>query len=380
MDEHRLPPVGTAYTLGNTIEFLHDEEIHAGMLAAIDGAEECIDLESYAWWQGEATERFVEALRRAARRGVAVRLLIDLMGARLATDTELYDLGDDGVEVATFRKPSLRRPNTLLHRSHRRIMVIDHEVAFTGGAGIGDEWVTGGDAYPRAWRDLHARMTGPLVAMLESEFTQDFAIAQDEPNVARAAVLRPGVDGVPAALIRSVPQPDRTAVAIAFDNVLAHATESVDIYTAFLAPHADVIRPLVETAERGVRVRILLPCREHVDKAAAAYTAEAAFPALLDAGIELFRYQPTMMHAKAAVVDEHLVMFGTANLNGRSFQRDRELMVVAQDEVLAKDLSVRFDEDLGDSDPAGDPTPGSLPAKAVRFAFDRFASLVSGHL
>lgn len=380
VDDHLLPAVGTAYTTGNTVEILHDEDIYEGMLGAIDAAEQCIDLESYAWWQGEATQRFVDALRRAARRGVEVRLLIDLMGARFVTDPVLYDLRDDGIEVATFRKPSLRRPWTLLHRSHRRIMVIDRRVAFTGGAGIGDEWLSGGDDYPRTWRDMHARMTGPLVDMLESEFTQDFAIAVDQPDVARAAVLGPTDGGVPAALVRSVPQPDRTAVAIAFDAVMAHARERADLYTAFLAPHPDVIRPLVAAAERGVQVRVLLPCRQHADKTPAAYTAEAAFPVLAEAGVQLFRYQPTMMHAKGAVIDDHLVTFGTPNLNGRSFQRDRELMVVTQDEELAKRLSRRFDEDLAEAEPAQDPKPGSLPGRAVRFAFDRVTTVLSSHV
>lgn len=381
MNPHTLPAVGTAYTLGNHIEFLHDgEAIYDAMLSAIDGAQECVDLESYAWWQGTTTERFVDALRRAAKRGVAVRLLIDLVGARLVTDTELYDLRDDGVDVATFRRPSLRRPTTLMHRSHRRILVVDHEIGFTGGAGIGDEWLSGGDGYPRAWRDLHARIGGPLVAMLESEFTQDFAIAKADPGISRAAVLEPAEGGMPAALVRSVPQPDRTAVAIAFEAVMNHAKKSADLYSAFLSPHDDVLKPLVAAAARGVRVRLLVPGRYHVDKALAARTAEAAFPALLDAGIEIHRYRPTMLHAKATVIDDHLVAFGTPNLNGRSFQRDRELMIVAEDEQLAEGLSSRFEQDLEESEEAVAPNPPSLPGKLGRYVFDRITHLLSGHV
>lgn len=381
MNPHSLPAVGTAYTLGNHIEFLHDgEAIYDAMVSAIDGADECVDLESYAWWQGETTERFVDAMRRAAKRGVAVRLLIDLVGARLATDTQLYDLADNGVDVATFRRPSLRRPTTLTHRSHRRIMVVDHEIGFTGGAGIGDEWLSGGDDYPRQWRDLHARLRGPLVAMLESEFTQDFAIAKADPGIARAALLEPVDGGMPAALVRSVPQPDRTAVAIAFEAIMNHAKKSADLYSAFLAPHADVLEPLVAAASRGVRIRLLVPGREHVDKPISARTAESAFPALLEAGVEIYRYRPTMLHAKATVIDDHLVAFGTPNLNGRSFQRDRELMIVAEDEDLAEGLTARFEQDLEESDEAVSPKPSSLPGKLGRYAFDRLTHLLSGHV
>jgi cardiolipin synthase len=216
--------------------------------------------------------------------------------------------------------------------------------------------------------------------MLESEFTQDFAIAKADPGIARAAVIESVEGGMPAALVRSVPQPDRTAVAIAFEAIMNHANKTADLYSAFLAPHEDVLKPLVAAADRGVRVRLLVPGREHVDKPVSALTAESAFPVLLEAGVEIHRYRPTMLHAKATVIDDHLVAFGTPNLNGRSFQRDRELMIVAEDEDLAEDLASRFEQDLEESDEAVSPRPSSLPGRLGRYAFDRLTHLVSGHV
>lgn len=378
---HHLPAIGAVFLPGNEIELLHDgEQIYGSMLDAIRSAESSIDLESYAWWAGEVTETFADALRDAARRGVDVRLLVDLMGARLTSDPTLYKLEDDGVQVATFRKPSLRRPTTLTHRSHRRILVVDQEIGFTGGAGIGDEWLRGGDEFPRGWRDLHARIRGPLVQMLESEFIQDFAIARSDSSLRSPVLVEPRGGGIEAALIRSVPQPDRTPIAIAFEAMFGAAEESIDIYSAFLAPHHDAIRPLTAAAQRGVRVRILIPSRRHVDKAMAAFAAESTFPHLLEAGVEIYRFTPTMLHAKASVIDRRLVSFGTPNINGRSFQRDRELMVVAADPDLGSELAARFEQDLEEAEQVTGQPETSAPGRLVRYGFDRLAHLLSSHI
>ncbi len=331
---------------GNRIEVLRNgDEIFPAMLDAIATSVDAIDFLTFVYWKGDIARRFAEALAQRARAGVEVRVLIDAVGGRLIEDDLVELMEDAGCEVRWFRPVTSQwKFWKAEHRTHRKILVCDGRVGFTGGVGIADEW--SGDAQdPDHWRDTHLRIEGPAVPALRAGFATNWleASGEDVGRVARDARPDEAGDTV-VQVVRGQPGLHVSDVALALRLAIEHAQERLWIATAYFAPDQELARLLCEAVDRGVDVRILIP-GPHIDKRVCRVVARASFDELLDRGVELFEYQPTMLHCKVLVSDD-VAMVGSANVNGRSMQQDDELVALVHDAAVAGELAGHFLEDL----------------------------------
>jgi cardiolipin synthase A/B len=337
---------GVAFTEGNEVMVLRNgDRIFPAMLDAIDGARRSVDLMTYVYWKGDIAHRFAEALASAARRGVRVRLLIDAVGG-LQIEKGLVDLMDTaGVHVEWFRKPWLKSPFKHNHRCHRKVLVVDEQLGFIGGVGIAEEWC--GDARnQREWRDTHARVRGPAVDGLSAAFSQNWAESGRE--------LYDDVD-----LFPDQPQPGNTVVQVVrgsaslgwddlqttFRVMLDAAQERLRLATAYFAPDDFFLDRLCAAAQRGVEVDVMLP-GPHADKRVCQLASEATYASMIDCGIRVWNFQPSMLHEKIMTVDGLAALIGSSNFNRRSLDHDEEVLLCAIDHDVVARLDADFDDDL----------------------------------
>ncbi|MGW3816962.1 phospholipase D-like domain-containing protein [Streptomyces sp. NPDC005046] len=349
--------LGTPMTDHNQILPLRNgDEIFPAMLRAIRSARWTIDLMTFVYWRGHVARDFAEALAERAAAGVRVRLLLDGFGSRLIERAHLTRMTAAGVDVAWFRAPLLLSPFKQNHRCHRKVLVVDETTAFTGGVGIAQEW-TGDARHTGEWRETHFRVRGPAVDGISAAFSQNWAECHDglfderdrfttQPWAGRSAVqVVRGSAGIGW-------QDMRTLLRV----VLESAEERVRLTTAYFAPSDDFAELLGATARRGVEVELLVPGR-HTDKAVCRQAGRRLYAGLLDAGVRVWEYGPTMMHAKVLTMDGVLSVIGSGNLNRRSLDHDEEIMLAVLDEELAAVLDGHFDRDRAVSESIG---PGSV--------------------
>lgn len=348
--------LGVPATEGNRIEALRNgDEIFPAMLEAIDGAEATIDFLTFVYWQGEIGTAFAERLAERAQHGVRVRVLLDAWGSQ-PMDAELIDLMHEaGVQVHRFRPLSRFKPGDINHRTHRKVLIVDEETGFTGGVGIADEWQ--GDARNEdEWRDTHFRVRGPAVDGLRSAFLDNWAETDAElfdESVDRFPDQPQAGDSV-IQCVRGGSETGWSDIATLYRTLLQLARERIRITTAYFVPDEELTRRLCDAAARGVQVQILLP-GPHIDKRFVQVASEASYEQLLDAGVEVWCFQPSMLHAKVMTIDGLLANVGSANFNSRSIADDEEVNLVVLDPDLTAELDRHFDEDLERSEPI-DPT------------------------
>ncbi|MEU2054568.1 phospholipase D-like domain-containing protein [Streptomyces bungoensis] len=338
--------IGVAATEGNDLVPLRNgDAIFPAMLGAIRSAKRTIDMMTFVYWRGQIARDFAGALADRARAGVRVRLLLDGFGAK-EIEGDLLELMDEaGVQVAWFRKPVWLSPFKQNHRCHRKALIIDEHTAFTGGVGIAEEWC--GDARnPGEWRDTHVQVRGPAVDGVAAAFAQNWAECHDELFDDRDRFTEHAQEG------SSVVQVVRGSASIGWQDMqtlirvmLTSAEERFRLATAYFAPDTYFIDLLCETARRGVRVEILLP-GPHTDQRACQLAGQHHYARLLEAGVHIRQYQPTMMHAKIITVDSVAALIGSTNFNRRSMDHDEEVMLAVLDETFTASLDRDFDEDL----------------------------------
>jgi cardiolipin synthase len=337
---------GLAFTEGNELTVLRNgDRIFPAMLSAIGSARRSVDLMTYVYWKGDIAERFADTLSAAARRGARVRLLIDAVGG-LQIEKGLVDRMDEaGVHVEWFRKPWLNSPLKQNHRCHRKVLVVDEEVGFTGGVGIAEEWC--GDArHAGEWRDTHVRVRGPAVDGLVAAFAQNWAESGRElyddgdrfPQQRQAGA--------------TVAQVVRGSASIGWDDLqttfrvmLDTAEKRLRLATAYFAPDDFFLERLCAAAHRGVEVDVLLP-GPHADKRVCQLASEAAYDRLVSCGVRVWNFQPAMMHAKIMTVDGRAAVVGSSNFNRRSLDHDEEVLLVALDTRVVDELDAAFTADL----------------------------------
>ncbi|WP_162469018.1 phospholipase D-like domain-containing protein [Streptomyces adustus] len=338
--------LGVAATEGNELVPLRNgEEIFPAMLGAIRSARYTIDLMTFVYWRGEIARDFATALAQRARAGVRVRLLLDGFGAA-RIERHLLDLMDvAGVQVAWFRKPVWLSPLKQNHRCHRKALVVDEHTAFTGGVGIAEEWC--GDARnPGEWRDTHVQVRGPAVDGVAAAFAQNWAECHDELFDERDRFTAHRQVG------SSVVQVVRGSASIGWQDMqtlirvmLTSAEKRFRLATAYFAPDTYFIDLLCRTARRGVDVEILLP-GPHTDQRACQLAGQHHYTRLLEAGVRIRQYQPTMMHAKIITVDSVAALIGSTNFNRRSMDHDEEVMLAVLDETFTAALDHDYEADL----------------------------------
>lgn len=354
--------IGTPATEHNSLLPLRNgDEIFSAMLASIRGARRTVDLMTFVYWRGAIAGEFADALADRARAGVRVRLLLDGFGSRLIERHLLARMADAGVQVAWFRKPLWLSPLKQNHRCHRKVLVVDEATAFTGGVGIAEEW--GGDARHEAeWRETHFMVRGPAVDGIAAAFTQNWAECHDGIFDDRDRFIEHQPEG------NAVVQVVRGSASVGWQDmktllrvVLESAETRIRLTTAYFAPDAGFVELLEATARRGVDVEILVPGR-HTDKPVCRLAGQRLYAGLLDAGVKIWEYRPTMMHAKVLTMDGTLSLVGSGNFNRRSLDHDEEIMLAVLDDELAAVLDGHFDQDLTVSEGIDPRTWSARPA------------------
>jgi cardiolipin synthase len=339
--------IGVPATEGNRIDVLRNgDEIFPAMLDAIEHGRHTIDFLTFVYWEGEIGREVARRLAERAADGVRVRVLLDAWGARTMERSLIELMSSSGVQVRWFRP--LRRfwPSAINHRTHRKVLIVDEAVGFTGGVGIADEWR--GDARDATeWRDTHFRVAGPAVDGLRAAFLDNWAETDDElfeEDVDRFPDQpKPGQSLVQC--VRGASETGWSDMATLFRTLLQLAQHRIRITTPYFVPDADLGDRLCAAADRGVDVQVLLP-GPVMDKRFVQVAAEGEYERLLEHGIAVWNFQPTMLHAKVMTVDGLAANVGSANFNPRSVTWDEEINVVAVDAELVSALDGHFDTDL----------------------------------
>ena len=342
--------IGTPFTEGNALTVLRNgDEIFPAMLEAIRGATSTVDLMTFVYWRGDIAVEFARAMSDKARAGVRVRLLIDALGGRLIDKGLVDEMSEAGVQVEWFRKPFVKSPFKSNHRCHRKVCIVDGRVGFTGGVGIAQEWC--GDARDSTeWRDTHLRVEGPAVDGLQSAFIQDWAesgrpLYDDRDQFPE----QPQAGSSTVQVVRGSASLGWDDMQSAFHVMLDSVQSRLRLATAYFAPDDDFLDTLCAAPARGVHVDLLLP-GPHADKRVSQLTSEGAYERLVDCGVKVWTFQPSMMHAKVMTVDGAAAVVGSSNFNRRSLDHDEEVVLIALDHDLVATLDGHLDEDLARSE------------------------------
>ena len=339
---------GADLTRGNHYDVLtNGDQIFPAMLDAIRAAKRRISLETYIYDTGAVAADFTTALDEAARRGVRVNIVVDSVGAGTMEDAARQRLKDAGCQLQRFNPATWYTLENVNYRTHRKILVVDGEVGFTGGVGFADHWL--GHAQDKDhWRDTQIRMRGPIVRLLEGGFYENFI---ETGGVVTPALDDPeqpaGMDGE-SLLVRSSPTGGSSNLKRLYLLAIASARHTLDITSPYFVTDESTRWALDDAVTRGVKVRILVE-GDRTDAMPVKYASRQAYDGLLSRGIDIYEYQPTMMHTKVLVVDGVFSMFGSANFDNRSLELNDELNVAAWSPDLAARLLRDFEQDLRSS-------------------------------
>ena len=337
---------GSNVSDGNRIEtLLNGDEIYPAMLAAVEAAERTITFETYIYWRGAIAEDFADALAGRAEAGVEVKVLLDWQGS-VPMDRAIRDrMEAAGVQVVRFRPVHWYNLDRINNRTHRKLLVVDGRVGFTGGVGIGDEWL--GDArHPGEWRETHYRVTGPVVAGLQEAFADNWVEATGE--VLKGSGFFPGLDrqpdGVRAHMTKSSAG-GRNTMHLMMMTAIASAERHVRIGTPYFVPDDVAKHQLIAARQRGVEVDVLVP-GAHMSKAFIRNASRHFWGDMLEAGVRIHEYQPTFYHPKVVIVDDAWVTIGSANFDERAFRLNDEANLGVFDAGFAREQAAIFDADL----------------------------------
>lgn len=367
--------LGPPIVPGNRVKALHNgDEIFPAMLDAIARAERTITFETYIYWDGEISRCFAAALAARARAGVKVHVLMDGFGCNCHDGESLAEMRDAGVELEIYHVANMARAN---HRTHRKLLVVDGRIGFTGGVGIADDWL--GDARsPEEWRDSHYQVEGPVVAQMQAAFLDNWMKT-------RALVLH-GDEYFPALeevgphrcqMFKSSPMEGSESARLMFQLSIAAAEHSIKIGNAYFVPDDLTTETLISAAKRGVNVEILMPSKE-LDSIFVRHASRHRWGYLLKNGVKMYEFTPTMYHCKCMIIDGLWTSVGSANFDNRSFRLNDEANLSIIDKDFAADATAKFDEDILRSSPISieDWENRSLPIKAV----DAAAALLRSQL
>jgi len=337
-----LPP---AVLTGNkVISFRNGDRFFPAMLDAIRGARHSITFETFIYWQGEIGRRFAEALIDRARAGVRVHVLLDWLGTRKLDPESIQSMKDAGVEVERYhplRWYNIRRAN---NRTHRKLLIVDGAVGFTGGAGIADLW-TGDAQDPDHWRDSHFKLEGPVVRQCQAAFMDNWLKTRSRVLHAEAyfPVLVPQ-GACRAQVFMSSPSEGSESARLMYLMSIASASRSLRIASAYFVPDDLAVETLVKACGRGVTVEIIVP-GEHIDTEVTRRAGRSRWGPLLKAGAKIYEYRPTMYHCKVMIVDELWTSVGSANFDNRSFRLNDEANLNVYDADFAGEQVQAFEHD-----------------------------------
>jgi cardiolipin synthase len=338
---------GSQVTRNTRLEVLpNGPNFYPAELAAIRSARRSISMEAYIFRNDEAGRQFLSALAERARAGVAVRLVIDAIGSARLTSGDLKPLTDAGGRFAWYHPLRWYTWPRINNRTHRELLVIDGQVGFIGGAGIARHWLLDTDGQP-PWRDTMVRVEGAAVTELQGAFAENWLEAAGEVLTGDAYFPPSREPGqFPALVIRSSPTEGRSTPArILFQTLLASARDSIRITTPYFLPDDSMRDEIAQAIKRGVKVQIIVPGKSS-DHLLTRTSSRRLYGDLLLAGAEIYEYAPTMIHAKALVVDALWSVVGSTNMDPRSFSLNDEVNLAVRDGGLATELEREFTSDL----------------------------------
>ena len=343
--------LGPPFVGGNMHTALRNgDEIFPSMLQAIQSAQASITFETYIYWAGDIGRAFADALAAKARSGVKTHVLLDWVGSAKIDNALLDEMESSGVQIKKFHPPHWSHLGRLNNRTHRKLLVVDGKVAFTGGVGIAPEW-TGHAQDPKHWRDTHFRVEGPVVGQMQSVFLDNWVKVTGE--VLHGPAYFPDLSSPgkgQAQMFSSSPSGGSESMQLMYLLAISGALRSIDLSASYFVPDELTVQALVEAMRRGVKLRIVVPGK-YIDSETVRGASRARWGPLLEAGALIAEYQPTMYHCKVMVVDELLVSVGSTNFDNRSFRLNDEATLNIYDTDFARQQRGIFEEDLRMSHP-----------------------------
>jgi cardiolipin synthase A/B len=346
---HSAESLGTTMVDGNDAEILKNgDQIFPAMTRDIREAKYTVDLETYIFKPDEAGQEFADAMMPAARRGVQVRFLRDAFGGWLTRDMKMK-LEEAGVQVRVYRPMKLFTIYKVAQRTHRKILVVDGHVAYTGGLGIQKNWL-GNARSKEEWRDTQVRVDGPVAAQMQAIFSEDWTYTTGEilagdhlyPTIERAGP-------VTAQAIRASKGDASSLAKMLYFVAIQTARKSIHVANPYFLPDKQVREALIEAVKRGVDVQIMVPGR-HSDAMMVRSASWVHYGELLKGGVKIFEYKPTMMHHKTLVVDALYATIGSINFDARSMNNNAEESLAFYDHGFAEKMERMFAEDRKNCD------------------------------
>jgi cardiolipin synthase A/B len=343
--------LGSGILDGNRVEtLLNGDEIFPAMLEAISSAKTTITFETFIYWSGSIGSEFTKALAERARAGVKVHVLLDWIGSNKMDASQLSLMELAGVQVRKYNKPHWYKFGRLNNRTHRKLLVVDGQTGFTGGVGIADQWI-GNAQDPEHWRDSHYRVQGPVVAQMQAVFMDNWIkVSGDVLHGPEYFPELPPVGAGFAHMFSSSPSGGSESMRLMYLLAITAAGRSIHLSTPYFIPDALAIKALTDAVKRGVTVQIIT-VGKHTDSETVRRAARARWGALLEAGVEIYEYQPTMYHCKVMIVDGLWTTVGSTNFDPRSFSLNDEANVNFYDVDFAGRQIEIFQKDLAHSRP-----------------------------
>jgi cardiolipin synthase len=345
--------LGPPFLQGNSASvLLNGDEIFPPMLRAIQEAKASLTFETYIYWSGDIGRQFAAAIAQASKRGVKCHVLLDWVGSAKMDEALINQMTAAGVQIRRFHPPHWTHLGRLNNRTHRKLLVVDGRVGFTGGVGIATEW-TGHAQDPAHWRDTHVRITGPVVAQMQAVFLDNWI------KVTGAVLKGPDYfpplsheGGMAAQMFSSSPTGGSESMQLMYLFSITAAAKSIDLSAAYFVPDDLTHKALVDALRRGVKVRIIVP-GAHIDSETVRHASRAAWGPLLLAGATIAEYAPTMFHCNVMIVDGLLTSLGSTNFDNRSFRLNDEATLNILDAEFARRQTEVFNADLAKSNVIG---------------------------
>ncbi len=338
--------LGPGIVGGNAVtELINGDQIFPPMLAAIKAAQKSVTFETYIYWSGDIGKQFADALSERARAGVPVHVLLDWVGSAKMEESYLAEMKEAGVQIEKFHKPHWYNLARLNNRTHRKLLVVDGQVGFTGGVGIAPAW-TGHAQDPEHWRDSHYLVRGPAVAQMQATFLDNWLKVTGK--VLHGEAYFPAIapaGGQKAQMFSSSPSSGSESMQLMYHLAITAAEHSIDLSVAYFVPDDLTRKLLMDALARGVRVRLVTP-GEHTDTETVKAASRATWGELLQAGAEIYEYGPTMYHCKVMIVDQLLVSVGSTNFDNRSFRLNDEANLNVYDAAFAQRQTQVFEDDI----------------------------------
>ena len=348
--EQALPSVanltGSAILPGNAVQVLQNgDQFFPPLLDDIAKARQSIHFETYVWWKGEICERVARAFADAARRGVEVRITLDATGSHKGDD-KLYDMMKAaGVKIALYHPYRLSDLALLNNRTHRKLAIFDGRVAYVFGHGIAEEW-TGHAQDEKHWRDTGVRLQGPIVNSVQAVFAQNWIDETSEVLVGEKYFPHlPAAGPVRAHMTASAPRGGVSEMELLSKLAMATAQKELIIQNPYFIPDQELVELIINAVKRGVRVRLMVPGGV-TDSGVVRHAGHAQFQQLLDHGVEIYEYQPTLNHEKIMIIDGLWSFVGSTNFDDRSLDINDEASVGLIDPQVAGQLIAAFEADV----------------------------------